>query len=64
MGWVRGTHQRPVADLDKHGAGICVVGAPLADAAGPGAPEGAQGRGTQLGAQQLLHGGGGGWVAK
>ena len=59
MGWVRGTHQSPVVNLDKHGAGICVVGAPLADAADPGAPEGAQGRGAQLGAQQLLHRGGG-----
>ena len=62
MGWdgVGGTHQRPAVDLDEHGTGIRVVGASLADAAGPGAPEGAQGRGAQLRAQQLLHGAGGG----
>lgn len=53
-----GTHQRPAVDLDKHGACVGVVGAPLADAAGARAPKGAQGRGAQLGPQQRLHGGG------
>lgn len=53
---LRGAHLRPVVDLDEHGARVRVVGAPLADAAAAGAPEGPQGRGAQLGAQQLLHG--------
>lgn len=52
-------HLRPAVDLDEHGARVRVVGAPLANEAGARAPEGAQGRGAQLGAQQLLHRGGG-----
>lgn len=50
-------HLRPVVDLDKHRPRVCVIGAPLADVAPTWAREGTQGRGAQLGAQQLLHGG-------
>lgn len=54
-GWGVGEYLRPAVDLDKHPASVRVVGAPLADAAWPGAPEGPQSHCAQLGAQELFH---------